>query len=467
VQLHPTPKQVFAFVSLALITVIGATTSVSQAVFFRQAIIEREAKIIDDVVDAVAIGADAAPPDMEDFQSRAIQREFTRRFSQLKNLPGVVRIKVFRRDTTIAWSDDAALIGTHQTRHPGELQRALQGEIRTVFDPLEQVVYAVGQLPPEPLIEFYVPFSWAGPLAGNSRVDGVVALYRSPKELNVTILNGLLLLWLVTAVGGGILFLAIFVLYRSIYDRHREIEGAFAQFTQEQERVIQIEKLSAVGQMVTEIAHQLNNPLVGVINLAALAEREAGDTAKLRELLHGVQEAGKHCRDFVQRMLRLNATARSEPKPTDVAELARETVTLFKQSCAHPPDIALEVPPYPLVLQVDPVLIRHALFNLLSNAAQADPRGRITVSVAREERQGTAGCGIEVADTGEGFTPDVAAKLFTPFFTTRPGGTGLGLLVVQQIVVKHRGHVRAENLASGGARFAMWLPLRLDSLKEK
>ena len=181
----------------------------------------------------------------------------------------------------------------------------------------------------------------------------------------------------------------------------------------------------------------------------------------------GVQEAGKHCRDFVQRMLRLNATARSEPKPTDVAELARETVTLFKQSCAHPPDIALEVPPHPLVLQVDPVLIRHALFNLLSNAAQADPRGRITVSVAREERQGTAGCGIEVADTGEGFTPDVAAKLFTPFFTTRPGGTGLGLLVVQQIVVKHRGNVRAENVASGGARFAMWLPLRLDSLEEK
>jgi signal transduction histidine kinase len=465
VRFHPTPKQVFAFVSLALITVIGATTSVSQAVFFRQAIIEREAKIIDDVVDAVAIGADAAPPDMENFRDGAIQKEFTRRFSQLKNLPGVVRIKVFKRDTTIAWSDDPALIGTRQTRHPGELRRAIQGEIRTVFDPLEQVVYAVGQLPPEPLIEFYVPFSWSGPLAGNTRVDGVVALYRSPKELNVTILNGLLLLWLVTAIGGGILFLAIFILYRSIYNRHREIEGAFAEFTQEQERVIQIEKLSAVGQMVTEIAHQLNSPLVGVINLATLAEREAGDPERQRELLRGVQEAGRHCRDFVQRMLRLNATARSEPKPTDIAELARETVMLFKQSYATPPDIVLDLPSQPLILQVDPVLIRHALFNLLSNAAQADPHGRITASVSPSTRNGVEGCALEVRDTGEGITPEVAAKLFTPFFTTRPGGTGLGLLVVQQIAVKHRGHVHAENLPQGGARFAIWLPRQLRSLE--
>ena len=70
-----------------------------------------------------------------------------------------------------------------------------------------------------------------------------------------------------------------------------------------------------------------------------------------------------------------------------------------------------------------------------------------------------AGCSIEVSDSGPGIAPEVKAKLFTPFFTTRPGGTGLGLSVVQHIAVRHRGHVHAENGSNGGARFTLWLPI--------
>jgi signal transduction histidine kinase len=209
----------------------------------------------------------------------------------------------------------------------------------------------------------------------------------------------------------------------------------------------------------------LNNPLVGVINLAALAEREESTSPRVRELLQGVQKAGHHCRDFVQKMLRLNTAAKSEPKSTDIVELIRDTAMLFKQSCAARPEIVLDLPAVPLIVDVDPVLIRHALFNLLSNAAQADPDGRTTVRATVAARDGDEGCAVTVTDCGDGIDPRIAAKLFTPFFSTRPGGTGLGLLVAQQIVLKHRGQLRAETAPEGGARFAIWLPRRLPSLQ--
>jgi signal transduction histidine kinase len=461
---RPTPKQVFAIVSLAMIVVIGVTTSVSQGLFFRHAIIERESRIIGDIVHAAAADNEGGAPDMDRRFDPEVRKELARRFGLLKKLPGVHRVKVFDRSGTIAWSDKPALIGTNKTRHPLDLRLAQAGEARAVDSRIESEAATVSAH--EPLIEFYVPFSWTGAGSGGNPVDGVVAIYRSPRDLNLTILSGRQLLWLVTAIGGAVLFFAMFALYRSVYNRHREAESALARFTQEHERIIQIEKLSAVGQMVTEIAHQLNNPLVGVINLAALAEREESNSPRVRELLQGVQQAGHHCRDFVQRMLRLNAAARSEPKPTDIVELIRETVTLFAQSSGTHPEIVLDLPPVALIIEVDPVLMRHALFNLLSNAAQADPNGRTTVSAAPAAQGGDEGCAIAVTDCGDGIDPKVAAKLFTPFFTTRPGGTGLGLLVAQQIVLKHRGQLRAETAPAGGARFAIWLPRQLRSLRE-
>jgi len=95
---------------------------------------------------------------------------------------------------------------------------------------------------------------------------------------------------------------------------------------------------------------------------------------------------------------------------------------------------------------------------LIHNAALAKPGGPVTVSLAPEERQGVAGYRITVSDCGSGIKPEVVAKLFTPFFTTRPGGTGLGLSVAQHIVVMHGGSIGGENRPEGGARFMIWLP---------
>jgi signal transduction histidine kinase len=111
----------------------------------------------------------------------------------------------------------------------------------------------------------------------------------------------------------------------------------------------------------------------------------------------------------------------------------------------------------------DESLLRQALLNLARNAAEACAGaaggGRVLLKgeVARAETSGVQR--LRVLDNGPGISPEAASRLFRPFFTTKANGTGLGLAVVQKIVVQHGGQVEAENLPEGGAAFIVTLPL--------
>ncbi|MBI3140634.1 MAG: two-component sensor histidine kinase [Rhodocyclales bacterium] len=396
--------------------------------------------------------------DLEAYAEPSSQVHFERSLSALTNLSGVIRVKVFDRGGRIVWSDEPRLIGKHLTAHEEDLEAAMKGQTRAVLNPAERASHADEALPAEELIEFYIPFSLAKPGTSGGTVNGAISVYRSARELNDTIRRGLLLLWLVKGFGGLVLFLALYGLFNSVYRRQRAAESRFAKLSTEHERIVQMEKLSAMGRMVVEIAHQFNNPLLGVINLAQVAERKANDPQRVKELLAEIRKAGEHCSGFVQRMLRFAQLAQFEPQPTEMRALVRETIVFLAQSMGRPADVAFAAPDDEVVLDVDPVLLRHALFNLLHNAVQADPQGSARVELVPEERQGVAGWRLAVCDRGPGLAPEVAANLFTPFFTTRPGGTGLGLSVAQHIVLQHGGSIRAENNPGGGARFIVWLP---------
>jgi signal transduction histidine kinase len=246
------------------------------------------------------------------------------------------------------------------------------------------------------------------------------------------------------------------------YRRQHDLEHQLLRLDSEHRRILQLEKLSAVGTMVGGIAHQLHNPLVGVVNLAQLAEREADDPARTRELLREIRSAGEDCRDFVKRMLGFSKVSCFESRPTPMAELIEDTVLLFRQAESRHLPVEVKLPEAPAVLTVDPVLIRHALFNLLVNAAQAtaDGDGGIEISLERgiDRERNRPGWTLAVADHGRGMPPEVMEKVFVPFFTTRSDGTGLGLPVVQHVALLHDGQVTVSSEPGHGTRFAMWLP---------
>jgi len=201
---------------------------------------------------------------------------------------------------------------------------------------------------------------------------------------------------------------------------------------------------------------------VGVVNLAQLAEREADDPARTRELLREIRSAGEDCRDFVKRMLGFSKVSCFESRPTPMAELIEDTVLLFRQAESRHLPVAVKLPEEPAVLTVDPVLMRHALFNLLVNAAQAttDGEGGIEISLERGEdkERSLPGWTLAVTDRGRGMPPEVMEKIFVPFYTTRSDGTGLGLPVVQHVALLHDGQVTVSSEPGHGTRFAIWLP---------
>ena len=292
---------------------------------------------------------------------------------------------------------------------------------------------------------------------------GEIAVVRDVTQLQAGFRNALITATiLILGVGGLVFFLFYLVLDRveRDYRRQHKLETRFARLSTEHQRIVQIEKLSEVGRTIGEIAHQINNPLVGVINMAQLAEREADDPARVRELLGEIRRAGKDCHAFLQRMLAFTRVSRSELRPTEVTALVLDTIALFQQSTDRHPAVVTELPP-PVTLDIDPVLVRHALFNLLANAGQVNPPdGTITVqfqpATGPERRPGWS---LAVIDQGPGLTEAVREKLFTPFFTTRPTGTGLGLAVVQHVAILHEGEATGDNHPGGGAIFALWLPV--------
>ena len=300
--------------------------------------------------------------------------------------------------------------------------------------------------------------------AGGRHIGELVVI-RDITELQATFRRSIAMVTLVSLLVAaavlGIFYVALGRVERDYQHKH-ELELQILRLNTEHHRILQMEKLSALGTMVGGIAHQLNNPLVGVVNMAQLAERETDNPQPTRELLGEIRRAGEDCRAFVRRMLEFSKVSCFDSKPTPLAPLIEDTVLLFRQAEDRHHPVEVRLPDEQVVLTVDPILIRHALFNLLLNAAQAtsgdDP---IIITLERESDPVThaEGWTLAVSDRGAGIAPDVLEKVFVPFFTTRSDGTGLGLPVVQHVVLLHGGRVSASSEPGAGTRFALWLPI--------
>jgi signal transduction histidine kinase len=181
-------------------------------------------------------------------------------------------------------------------------------------------------------------------------------------------------------------------------------------------------------------------------------------TQRERRALERIQRVQGECQRLVDKsndFLRFAQVKDLRRQPTDLAELVDEMLDFFgPMARVGGIEIKCYVPPG-LVVSVDGDLFKQALLNLLLNAQQAMPQGgQLTI-------QGSAAPGeavLSLIDTGTGMPPEVLAKAFQPFFTARPGGTGLGLATTRKIVEAHGGAIRAESEVGRGTKFTIRLP---------
>jgi two-component system NtrC family sensor kinase len=230
-------------------------------------------------------------------------------------------------------------------------------------------------------------------------------------------------------------------------------------------RIIQTQKQASVGRLAAGVAHEINNPLTGVLTYTHLLLRRKDLAADMRADLQVIAEATERVRKIVKGLLDFSRQTKLDPEPTDINRLAATTIALIENQ-ALMKGVAIKFNPGEALpeLTVDRSQIQSVLINIIINALDAtEPGGTIRVfSSASLTGQPTGRKGVEItiADTGAGIPPENLDKLFEPFFTTKPvgQGTGLGLAVSLGIVQGHGGHIRVQSEVGKGSRFFIWLP---------
>ena len=228
-----------------------------------------------------------------------------------------------------------------------------------------------------------------------------------------------------------------------------------------QAQLIQSEKLAAFGQLGAGIAHEVKNPLAGILGIAQLASRGADRDSPLQKDLAIIEKEAKRCKTIIENLLKFARQEKVSHERVMVNRVLEDTAVLLNHQLGiH--QVRLETDLSPDLPQVtgNANQLQQVVMNLIINAQQAMEGQKGTVRVA-SSRPLPGWVEIRVSDTGPGIPKEIQAKLFDPFFTTKPvgKGTGLGLSVSYGIIKDHQGEIRVESEPGEGAAFIIRLPV--------
>ncbi|MCP4498612.1 MAG: HAMP domain-containing protein [Deltaproteobacteria bacterium] len=220
-------------------------------------------------------------------------------------------------------------------------------------------------------------------------------------------------------------------------------------------RLLQSERMAAIGQLAAGVAHELNNP-IGIIRGYLKTMSPDDDKETLGEELAILDEEAGHCQRIAADLLAYSSAGELVFEVVEADSFLRETAARFKEGSSS--EAVIDVDASPANVEIDRARIRQVLLNLLLNAGQASPDNS-TITMSAKIVAGTYE--IRVSDQGRGIHDDDKLRIFEPFFSARRGGSGLGLSVCLGIVKAHQGFISVQDNESGrGVTFCVVLPLK-------
>lgn len=241
--------------------------------------------------------------------------------------------------------------------------------------------------------------------------------------------------------------------------RPTNVVHQYVDITQSRElylRMLQNEKMGAIGMLAGNIAHELNNPLTGLRSLTQVLLQETPASGNLHSDLVEIEKATARSQRIIKNLLDFSKGEDQPAEYVSVDEVVERTLPMLKSALRnHRLEVDLQT--LSASVFVEPHLLQQVVFNLINNACQAmkDP-GRLSVSTGVKDGQ----ISINIEDTGPGIPPDILRRIFEPFFTTKKEGhgTGLGLSMSKSIIEKFGGTIQFRNVEPQGSCFTIVLP---------
>jgi signal transduction histidine kinase len=259
-----------------------------------------------------------------------------------------------------------------------------------------------------------------------------------------------------------------------LYDEDRRIQGTIAVFVDitriksMEQQIAHLDKLAALGRFSSSMAHEIRNPLAGIVAGLQYLRRVGGISDDQSENLGFILNEVNRIDRLITDILNVIQVKDLVYQPVDPDKLVKNSISIVRDAAEQKSvDIVTEFPEHVQTIMIDYDRITQVLINLLKNAVEASSAGdTVTVRVSYptdvsdvlfDEIQNFVI--IEIEDHGVGFTEDEKGKIFEPFFTTKSEGTGLGLYVSHSIIERHGGYVAVESSKGQGALFSVYLPV--------
>lgn len=291
------------------------------------------------------------------------------------------------------------------------------------------------------------------PLMGRDRPLGVLVV-DNPKSREEITPDRLRFLELFANGAGGAMENSMLI--------HR-LETAHQDLRETQERLIQGEKLAALGEMAASVFHELKNPLVSIGGFAQRLSRIAASESEEHEYTMIIAREVRRMEEMLTNILafsKRHMLCFAECRISEIIEeaLSLEADVLSRSSVRLIQEIASDLP----IIQGDAQKLRQVIINLITNARQSmKDGGLLTIRSYRSSLRGDEAVAVEVEDTGGGIPDEIIRNIFNPFFTTKESGTGLGLSISHRIVEHHRGEFEVQNKEKG-AVFILRLPVSVN-----
>ncbi len=461
----------FAILSLIVTAVITAALSLVISHDLQKDLLEREWGLTADYVRTEAY-YHLTPEDFAAPATGAAQEHFGAFYRQTVTMPEIVRVKIYDATMTVVWSDERRLIG-QRFRDNSHLAGAIAGRttvnIKTgvrngenIYEREEEFAH---------LVEVYVPIMFPGA----SRVSGVVETYKLPAQVFANIRKGRITVLGTALAGGAFLYVSLFWIVRragrriddqhqTVEKRSRELAAANDRLRAVQAQLLEAERMAAIGEVVTAVAHGIRNPLANIrasAQVAALECRAIRCDEAPRHLTNVMTEVDR-LEGRLKELLQFVRPAERQWSPVDLNEVLRGAIEMVG---GRLPERGIRVEErldaHPPMVLGDRMLLEQVFLSLIGNAIEAmpEPGGTITLVTGSARGDGdTAAVFAEVRDTGTGMPDEELARIFEPFYTTKAQGTGLGLAIARKFTETLGGAIGVTSRPGEGARFRVTFP---------